>query len=75
MTERGLLEGIGPLQELTSLSLNYGLNLTAQALSTFLNQPSMISLVSLTLSHCINLDDEGMKGIAKRCNKFTNLYF
>ena len=74
MTDRGLLEGIGSLQELTSLTLNSGDNLTAQALSTFIHRPSMTSIVFLNLSDCINLDDEGLKGIAKRCNKLTYLH-
>jgi hypothetical protein len=66
MTDRGLLEGIGSLQELISLRLKRGLNLTAQALSTFLHRPSMSSIVLLNLSECSNLDDEGLFGIAKR---------
>ena len=74
MTDRGLLEGIGSLQELTSFSLIDGDKLTAQALSTFLHRPSMTSIVSLNLSFCSNLDDEGLKGIAKRCNKLTYLH-
>jgi len=74
MTDRGLLEGIGSLHELTSLHLNKGRNLTAQALSTFLHRPSMTSVVLLNLSDCTNLDDEGLKGIAKRCNKLTYLH-
>jgi len=69
MTDRGLLEGTGSLHELTSLRLNKGRNLTAQALSTFLHRPSMTSIVLLDLSECCSLDDEGLKGIAKRCNK------
>jgi len=71
MTDRGLLEGIGSLHELTYLCLNENSNLTAQALSTFLHRPSMTSIVLLNLSQCANLDDEGLKGIAKRCNKLT----
>ena len=74
MTGRGLLEGIGSLHELTLLRLNGGLHLTAQALSTFLHRPSMTSIVSLDLSFCSNLDDEGLKGIAERCNKVTYLH-
>jgi hypothetical protein len=74
MTDRGLLEGIGPLQELTSLGLNYGVKLTAQALSTFLHGSSMTSIVLLRLVQCLNLDDEGLKGIAKRCNKLAYLH-
>jgi len=70
MTDRGLLEGIGSLHELTSLRLTGGFKLTAQALSTFLHRPSMTSIVLLRLS-CSNLDDEGLKGIAERCNKLT----
>jgi hypothetical protein len=74
MTDRGLLEGIGSLQELTFLRLTWGLNLNAQAWSTFLHQHSMISVVSLHLSECPNLDDEGLRGIAERCNKLTYLH-
>jgi F-box/leucine-rich repeat protein 2/20 len=66
MTERGLLDGIGSLHELTHLRLNMGRNLTAQALSTFLRRPFMTSIVLLDLT-CLNLDDEGLKGIAERC--------
>ena len=66
MTDRGLLEGIGSLHELTSLRLNISCNLTAEALSTLLHQPSMTSIVLLDLSHCSNLNDEGLKGIAER---------
>jgi len=66
MTDRGLLEGIGSLHELTLLRLQGGRNLTAQALSTFLHRPSMSSIVSLDLTFCSNLDDEGLKGIAER---------
>jgi len=68
MTDRGLLEGIGSLHELTSLLLHDGGNLTAQALSTFLHRPSMSSIISLNLSFLHNLDDEGLEGIAERCN-------
>ena len=74
MTDRGLLEGIGSLQELTSFGLHGGHNLTAQALSTFLHRPSMISIVLLELLECSNLDDEGLKGIAERCNQLTYLH-
>jgi len=73
MTDRGLLEGIGSLHELISLLLHSGRFLTAQALSTFLHRRSMSSIVSLDLSKFTSLDDEGLKGIAKRCNKFTCL--
>jgi hypothetical protein len=66
ITDRGLLEGIGSLHELTSLRLTASHNLTAQALSTFLHRPSMSSIVLLDLSLCYNLDDEGLKGISKR---------
>jgi len=75
MTDGGLLEGIGSLQELTSLRLTAGHNLTAQALSKFLHRPSMTSIVLLDLSHCTNLDDKWLKGIADRCNKLTYLHF
>ena len=74
MTDRGLLEGIGSLHKLTYLRLTEGPNLTAQAMSTFLHQPSMTSIVFLGLSEFSNLDDEGLKGIAKRCNKLTYLH-
>jgi len=73
MTDSGLLEGIGSLQELTSLNLFRGHSLTAKALSTFLHRPSMTSIVSLNLQQCSNLDDEGLEGIAERCNKLTYL--
>jgi len=74
MTDRVLLEGIGSLHELTSLHLYEGHNLTAQALSTFLHRPSMSSIISLNLSELPNLDDEGLAGIAERCNKLTYLH-
>ena len=74
MTDSGLLEGIGSLHELTSLRLDAAFNLTAQALSTFLHRPSMYSIVYLDLIECSNLDDEGLKGIATRCNKLTFLH-
>jgi hypothetical protein len=71
MTDRGLLEGIGSLHELTSLRLYGGYNLTAQALSMFLHGTSMSSITLLKLWEFYNLDDEGLKGIAERCNKLT----
>jgi hypothetical protein len=74
MTDSGLLDGIGSLHELTSLRLRMCRGLTAQALSTFLHRPSMTSMLSLNLSRCSNLDDEGLKGVAKRCNKLTYLH-
>jgi len=74
MRDRGLLEGIGSLHELTTLRLGGGRNLTAQALSTFLHRPSMTSIVLLMLWDCYSLDDEGFKGIAERCNKLTYLH-
>jgi len=73
MTDRGL-EGIGSLRELTSLVLYDGGDLTAQALSTFLHRPYMSSIISLNLSLLRNLDDEGLEGIAERCNKLTYLH-
>jgi len=66
MTDKGLLEGIASLHELTHLHLTGCENLTAQALSTFLHRPSMTSIEILVLQ-CSNLDDEGLKGIATRC--------
>jgi hypothetical protein len=74
MTDRGLLEGIGSLHELTSLRFAGDSNLTAQALSTFLHRPSMISIVWLNLSKCFTLDDEWLKGIAKRWDDLTYLH-
>jgi len=71
MTDRGLLEGIGSLYDLTSLRLTGGHKVTAQAFSMFLHRPSMTSIVFLNLSDCSKLDDEGLKGIAERCNKLT----
>jgi len=49
MTDRGLLEGKESLDELISLHLSSSHKLTAQALSTFLHQPSMTSIVFLNL--------------------------
>jgi len=74
MTDRVLLEGIGSLHELTSLHLSGGGNVTAQALSTFLHRPSISSIVSLNLTGFSSLDDEGLKGIAERCNKLIYLH-
>jgi hypothetical protein len=74
MTDRGLLEGIGSLHELTSLRLTGGHKVTAQAFSTFLHRPSMTSIVFLKLSCCSKLDDDGLKGIAERWNKLTYLH-
>jgi len=71
MTDKGLLEGIGSLHKLTSLRLSTGHNLTAATLSMFFHRPSMTSIVLLNLSFFSNLHDEGLKGIAKRCNKLT----
>jgi hypothetical protein len=73
MTDRGLVEGIGSLQGLTSLRLTFGTNFTARALSTFFDRPSMTSIVSLNLLLCYNLDEEGLKGIANRYNKLPYL--
>jgi len=74
MSERGLLEGIGSLHELTSLYLKISLNVTAQAWSRFLHRPSTTSIVLLNLRACFLLDDEGLKGTAERCNKLTYLH-
>jgi hypothetical protein len=71
MTDRMLLEGIGSLQELKTLRLSDGHNLSAEALYRFLHQPCMTSIVFLELSSCSNLNDEGLKGIAERCHKLT----
>jgi hypothetical protein len=73
LTDRGLLEGIGSLQGLTSLCLWNVEGVTAEAFSKFLHQPSMTSIVSLTL-YSGNLNDEVLKGIAERCNKLTYLH-
>jgi hypothetical protein len=69
MTDEGLLKGIGSLQELHSLRLMRGYNLTAHGLSTFLHRPAMACMVCLNLSECSNLDDNGLEGIANRYNK------
>jgi len=74
MTDRGLVEGIGPLYELTSLRLVGGEKLSAETLSTFLRRSSMASILLLDLSLCFNLDDEGLKGIAERCSKLIYLH-
>jgi len=74
MTDRGLQEGIESLDKLTSLKLDGGGNVTAQALCTFLRRPCMTSILSLDLSGCSNLGDEGLNGIALRCNKLTYLH-
>jgi hypothetical protein len=68
MTDNGLLEVIGSLQELTCLHLTMGFHLTTDAFSTFLHRSSMISIVSLNLSGCKILGDEGLNIIAERCN-------
>jgi hypothetical protein len=73
MSDRALVEGIGSLQGLTSLHLDADPNLTAQGLSTFLHGPSMSSIVSLRFTRFRYLDDEGLEGIAERCNKLTYL--
>ncbi|KAJ9586673.1 hypothetical protein L9F63_019711, partial [Diploptera punctata] len=67
MTDKGLLEGIGALQELRSLSLQEGWNLTAQALSMFLHRPAMARIIHLNLCNCFHLDDRGLEGITNRC--------
>jgi hypothetical protein len=67
MTDRVLVDGIGSLHELTSLHLTMGFDLTTDALSTFLHRSSMTSIVSLNLSGCKNLGDEGLNIIAERC--------
>jgi hypothetical protein len=74
MTDRGLLEGIGRIQELSSLDLNLCSSVTAQAWSSFFHQPTVTSIVSLSLDRCTELDDESLKGIAKRCNKLTYIH-
>jgi len=74
MTDRTLLEGIGSLHELTSLHLLIGHRMTAQALSTFLHRPFMTSMLSVNLSFCRLLDDEGLKGISTRYNNLTFLH-
>ena len=74
MEDEEFLEGIGSLHELTSFRVFGGHNVTAQGWSTFLHRPSMTSIVSLSLLQCHNLDDEGLKGIAERCNKLTYLH-
>lgn len=70
----GVVTGIVSVHELTSSRLNLCLNVIAQARSTFLNRPSMTSVVYLDLWSFSNLGDEGMKGIAKRSNYNTFTY-
>jgi hypothetical protein len=74
MTDKGLLQGIGSLHELTSLRLHFSGNSNAHAWSTFLHQPSMTSIVLLKLSACYNLDDEELNGISKRCYTLNYLH-
>ena len=74
ITDIGLLEGIGSLQELTSLHLIGSFDFTTEKLTEFLHRPSMSSMVLLNLSGCFNLDDKGLEGIAKRCNNLTYLH-
>ena len=71
---RGLLKGIGSLQELKSLRLAWGWSLSPKALSTFLHGPSMTSIVLLNLSFFSNLNDGSLQGIAERCNNLTYLH-
>ena len=73
MTDIGLLEGVGQLQELISLHLTGGYDFSPEALTEFLHRPSMASILLLNLSECYYLDDEGLKGIAERCYKLTYL--
>lgn len=75
MTDKGLLKGIGALQELYSLRLKRGHNLTASALSMFLHRPVMACIVCLNLSECSNLDDHGVEGIANRYNKLIMVFW
>jgi hypothetical protein len=74
MTDTALLDGIESLHELTSLDISLGYSLTTEGLSRFLNQPSMTSVELLNVIHFYNMDDDGLKGIAKRCNKLTYLH-
>ena len=74
MTDFGLLEGVGPLHELTSFHLTGCFGFSAEALAQILHRPSMAYRVSLNLTGCYYLDDEGLNGIAERCNKLTYLY-
>ncbi|PNF15552.1 hypothetical protein B7P43_G16476 [Cryptotermes secundus] len=66
MTNKGLLKGIGSLQQLHSLHLKKGHNLTARGLSMFLHRPAMACMVCLNLSECSSLDDYGLERIANR---------
>ena len=69
MRDRDLLEGIGSLHGLTSLTLSDGWNLTTEALARFFHRPTMTSIEFLFLAECRNVDDEVLKVIAERCNK------
>jgi hypothetical protein len=61
MTDSGLQEGIMPLQELRTLRLTDGKNLSAKALSK-LHQTFRSSIKLLDLQGCSNLDAELQKG-------------
>jgi len=70
-----MLEGIGSLQELTSLNLSsLDLHFPATTLIEFFHQSFMSSLVLLNLSGSIYLSDECLNEIAERCNKLTYLH-
>ncbi|KAJ9586675.1 hypothetical protein L9F63_019713, partial [Diploptera punctata] len=67
MNDKGLLEGIGALQELRMLGLHHAYRVNSPAWSTFLNRPAMANIIYLDLRKCSDLDDYGLEGIANRC--------
>nr|CAD7448637.1 unnamed protein product [Timema bartmani] len=73
MTDVGLLEGVGQLQYLQNLQLRRGNLLSARGLFTFLNHCNVSNLTHLDLSECSALNDEGLLGIAKRCQQLVLL--
>nr|CAD7427764.1 unnamed protein product [Timema monikensis] len=73
MTDVGLLEGVGQLQCLQNLQLRRGNLLSARGLFTFLNHCNVSNLAHLDLSECSALNDEGLLGIAKRCQQLVLL--
>jgi hypothetical protein len=67
MTDTGLRDGIAALNNLTSLTLTFCMNLSTHAWSTLLNRSSMSSILMLQLVGNDNLNNEGLTGIAQKC--------
>lgn len=71
---RGMLEGIGSLQELTSLKLSsLTLHFPTTTLIEFYHQSFMSPLVLLNLSGSSYLNDECLNEIAERCKHLKDL--